>query len=128
MSDSGNDLLDRLRTLREALERVPRRFAGIASPADFTASDDGIDRMDAICMTLIAAGEEIKSIDRVTQGQLLSRYPQVRWRGAMGMRDVLAHAYFQVNVDQLFAVCHTDVPELIAAITQMIWEIEHGAA
>ena len=56
-------LVEKLQTLLEALERIPRRFADIDSPADFTSSDEGIDRMDAICMILIAAGEEIKNID-----------------------------------------------------------------
>ena len=77
-------LVERLQTLLEALERIPRRFADIATPANFYASDAGIDRMDAICMILIAAGEELKTIDRKTEGNLLSRYPGVKWRGAMG--------------------------------------------
>ncbi len=76
-------LAERLLTLLEALERIPRRFAEIAAPADFYASDAGLDRMDAICMILIAAGEELKNIDRKTEGKLLGRYPGVRWRGAM---------------------------------------------
>ncbi len=119
-------LLERLTTLLEALERIPRRFAGIRTPADFYASDTGIDRMDAICMILIAVGEELKNIDRKTGGKLLSRYPGVRWRGAMGMRDVLAHAYFQVNAEQLFDICGNDIPQLIETIKTMIKDIEHG--
>jgi hypothetical protein len=34
-------------------------------------------------------GEEIKNIDRKTEGKLLSRYPVVKWRGVMGVPDVL---------------------------------------
>ncbi len=83
-------LLERLRSLLEALERIPRRFADIKTPADFYASDAGVDRMDAICMILIAVGEELKSIDRKTDGQLLSRYPGVRgagpWRFGTSLR------------------------------------------
>ena len=121
-------LVDRLRTLLEALERIPRRFAHIAAPDDFYAGDAGIDRMDAICMILIAAGEELKNIDRKTEGKLLSRYPDVKWRGVMGVRDVLAHGYFQVNAEQLFAICRNDIPELIETVKTMIQDIEHGAA
>ncbi len=121
-------LVDRLRTLLEALERIPRRFAHITAPDDFYASDAGIDRMDAICMILIAAGEELKNIDRKTEGKLLSRYPDVKWRGVMGVRDVLAHGYFQVNAEQLFAICRDDIPELIETVRTMIQDIEHGAA
>ena len=69
-------LVDRLRTLLEAIERIPRRFAHIAAPDDFHASDAGIDRMDAICMILIAAGEELKNIDRKDRGQAAEPLPR----------------------------------------------------
>ena len=120
-------LVEKLSTLLEALERIPRRFAAIATPADFYASDAGIDRMDAICMILIAAGEELKNIDRKTEGKLLSHYPGVRWRGAMGVRDVLAHGYFQVNAEQLFDICRNDIPTLIETVKTIIQNIEHGS-
>lgn len=120
-------LLERLQTLLDALNRIPRRFAAIQAPEDFTASDAGIDRMDAICMILIAVGEEFKNIDRKTEGKLLSRYPAIQWRGLMGVRDVLAHGYFQVNAEQLFAICQTDIPALIETVKAMIAEIEQGA-
>jgi uncharacterized protein with HEPN domain len=119
-------LVERLQSLLEALERIPRRFANIASPADFVSSDEGIDRMDAICMILIAAGEEIKNIDRKTEGKLLNRYPDVKWRGAMGVRDILAHGYFDVNTEQLFDICRNDIPALIETIKTMVTDIEHG--
>lgn len=115
---------ERLLSVLEALERVPRRFEGIKSPSDFYASEEGIDRLDAICMVLIAAGEEIKAIDRRTEGKLLAQYPHVKWRGVMGVRDVLAHGYFEVNAEQLFAICQHDVPELIATVRMMIRDID----
>jgi hypothetical protein len=40
-------LAERLKGILEALERIPRRFAGIKKPSDFTDTDAGIDRMDA---------------------------------------------------------------------------------
>ena len=116
-------LVERLETTLEALKRIPRRFAAITTPDDFTASDAGIDRMDAICMILIAVGEEFKSIDRKTEGKLLSRYPAVKWRGVIGVRDVLAHGYFQVNAEQLFAICQDDIPTLITTVEMMIAEL-----
>lgn len=121
-------LAEKLRTILEALHRIPRRFAGIDAPEDFTSSDAGIDRMDAICMILIAAGEEFKSIDRKTDGKLLSRYPDVKWRGIMGVRDVIAHGYFQVNAEQLFEICKSDIPSLIETVKTMIKDVESGAA
>jgi hypothetical protein len=66
-------LIERLTGVLKALESIPRRFAGIERPSDFTATDARIDRMDAICMILIAAGEELEEIDSRTEGKLLRR-------------------------------------------------------
>jgi len=116
-------LVERLTSILQALERIPRRFAGIETPSDFVTSEAGIDRMDAISMILVAVGEEFKAIDRKTEGQLLSRYPEVDWRGLIGVRDVLVHAYFQVNAEQLFGICRDDIPELIETVRRMIKDL-----
>ncbi len=127
MSDA-NLLVERLQSVLTALERIPRRCAGISQPSDFLTSDAGIDSMDAICMILIAAGEEFKNIDRQTEGNLFARYPQVQWRGAIGLRDVLAHGYFDVDTEQLYTICMERIPPLIETVRKMIADIEHGAA
>ena len=121
-------LIERLTSVLEALERIPRRFADIKTPSDFTDSETGVDRMDAICMTLIAVGEEFKAIDRMTESRLLSRYPGTNWRGVMGVRDFLAHGYFQVNADQLFSICRDDIPGLIETVRTMIQDAKNAAA
>jgi uncharacterized protein with HEPN domain len=113
-------LVERLTSILEALERIPRRFADIKTPSDFTDSEAGIDRMDAICMILIAVGEELKALDQRTDGNLFISYPEVNWRGVVGVRDFLAHGYFRVNTEQLFGICQDDVPALIETIRQMI--------
>lgn len=120
-------LVERLETVLEALERIPRRFQGMSCPEDFRASEGGIDRMDAICMILIAAGEEFKKIDRQTDGKLFSRYP-INWRGAIGVRDVMAHGYFDVDTEELFNICRDDVPCLIETVRTMIQDLKHGPA
>lgn len=75
-------------------------------------------------MVLLATGEEFKKIDRETEGQLLARYPQVTWRGAIGFRDVLAHGYFQIDPEQLYTVCEENIPLLIETVQQMIHDLE----
>jgi uncharacterized protein with HEPN domain len=122
MYDSGL-LLERLQSVLTALERIPRRCANISQPSDFLTSEAGLERMDAICMVLIAAGEEFKKIDRQTEGKLFARYPQVQWHGAMGLRDVPAHGYFDVDTEQLYAICMERIPILIETIRKMIEEL-----
>ena len=95
-------LIEKFQALLSALERVPRRFKSITKPAGFYQTDEGLDKQDAICMILIATGEELKNIDRKTDKTLFVQYPDIAWRGFMGLRDVLAHTYFQVDAEQLF--------------------------
>ena len=74
-----------LAQITEASRRIERRFEPITRPDDFLNSEDGVDRVDAICMMLIAIGECLKNLDKVTEGHLLSKYPEVDWKGAKGI-------------------------------------------
>ena len=103
----------------EAARRIERRSAAIQSPADFLKNDDNLDKLDAICMMLIAVGESLKNLDKVTGGTLLVRYPQFDWKGAKGARDVISHHYFDLNADVVFAICRERIPGLISAIEAM---------
>ena len=78
-----------LRQIHEAGKRIERRFSTIRSPEDFLATEEGLDRLDAICMMLIAIGESIKNLDKITGNALLCKYPEVDWKGAKGARDII---------------------------------------
>ena len=41
----------------------------------------------------------------------------------MGVRDFLAHGYFQVNTEQLYGICREDVPTLILTVRRMIADL-----
>ena len=98
-------LRERLESVLEALERFPRRMANVPSAAFLSESDEGKDRLDAICMILIAVGKAFKQIEQDTAGKLLARYPGVDSPGVMGVRDVIAHGYFDVDVEEVFNIC-----------------------
>ena len=126
MSENDARTLERLEMLLTVLARIPRRFSRISKPSDFQTSEAGIDCMDAICMALIAVGEAFKQIDRKTEGKLFARYPQVQWRGTMGLRDVLAHGYFDIDVEQLYFICAEEIPGLIESIKIAIEDIKNS--
>lgn len=123
MSDEQTLLKERLETILEALKRIPRRFSTISKPADFIQNETGRDTMDSICMVLLAAGEEFKQIDRKTEGKLFSQYPEVSWREAIGLRDVLAHGYFQADPDQLYDICKENIPLVIETLQRIIQDL-----
>ncbi len=102
-----------------AARRIERRFVPIQLPDDFLNTDDGLDRLDAIAMMLITIGESLKNLDKRTGNKLLTRYPEVDWKGAMGLRDILSHNYFDLNAEAIYAICQDDVPTLIATIERI---------
>lgn len=115
-----------LSQILESAERIKRRFALIRSPGDFLLNEDGIDRLDGICMMLIAIGENLKNLDKVTSGELLRRYPQVDWDGAKGIRDIMSHHYFHVDPEVVYDVCREKIPGLIQAVNVMREELANG--
>lgn len=93
-------------------ERVEKRFLTIHSINDFLDSEEGIEKLDAICMQIIALGESVKNIDKITNKTLLSRYPQIVWSEVAGMRDIISHHYFDLNAEIVFEVCQNYIGKL----------------
>lgn len=100
-------------------EGIERRFSPVRHPDDFLMTDEGLDRLDAICMMLIAIGESLKNLDKLTDGELLARYPAVDWKGAKGARDIISHHYFDLNAEAVFGTCQDDIPNLAATFLRI---------
>ena len=75
-----------------------------------------MEKLDAACMVLIAISESIKNLDKITDGQLLPTYPAIPWKRVMGMRDVIAHHYFDVDAEVVYGVIAKEIEPLKAAI------------
>ena len=103
---------------------IEKRFAPIKSPSDFVSSELGLEKLDAICMQLIAIGESVKHLDKVTGGKLLERYPQIEWKRVMGMRDVLSHHYFDLDAEVVYTVCHRHIGEIEETVQRMVADLE----
>lgn len=67
--------LEILTQISDAIEKVKKRFAPINSAEEFTSSDEGSEKLDSICMQLIAIGESLKNLDKITSKNVLSNYP-----------------------------------------------------
>jgi uncharacterized protein with HEPN domain len=112
-------ILEILDEIDEAIRRIERRFSEINSPDDFIENDSGLDRLDAIAMMLISIGENIKRIDKITKGLLLPHYPEIHWPGVKGVRDILAHDYFNIDAEEIYSICANDLEPLKLALRKM---------
>jgi uncharacterized protein with HEPN domain len=105
--------------IEQALQRIRRRASRYKSADDFTASEAGMESLDSICMLFMAIGESLKKVDKLTEGTLLSKYPDIDWKGAIGFRDIIAHQYFDIDSEQVFWICTHELAPLTSAIQKM---------
>ena len=82
-------------------------------------SPDGMKTLAADCMLIEAIGEGIKRIDERTHQQLLTARPEIPWKAVKGMRDHIAHGYFDINTDFVWDVIKNDLPALKDAINYL---------
>ena len=99
-----------LELIRDSLELIEKRCSDIYSVDDFLLSDSGMMKLDSVCMKLTAIGESIKNLDKITNKELLVKYPEIPWRNVMGIRDIIVHHYFDVDADEIFRICKEDIP------------------
>ncbi len=116
--------LETLGQIEEAATKIINRFEPIKQVSDFTDISAGIDKMDAICMMMIVIGEALKNLDKITEGKLLSRYPEVDWKKAKGMRDILTHHYADINAETVFFTCERKIPQLLYTIRKIKKDLE----
>ena len=109
-------ILHTLSKIELAISRLQERTAAIKTVDDFLLSASGMEKLDAACMVLIAIGESVKNLDKLTEGALLPTYPAIPWKRVMGMRDVIAHHYFDVDAEVVFGVITKEIAPLKTAI------------
>jgi uncharacterized protein with HEPN domain len=83
---------------------------------DFLTSPEGMKTLAADCMLIEAIGEGIKRVDELTQHLLLPQRPEIPWKAVKGMRNHIAHGYFDINNELIWDVIKNDLPDLHNAI------------
>ncbi len=71
---------------------------------------------DAVIRNLEIIGEATKKIS----DDFKSKYPDIAWKEVSGMRDVLIHDYFGVNLDIVWEVVERDIPQLQEKINVLL--------
>jgi uncharacterized protein with HEPN domain len=117
-----------LKQTSAAIDLVNHRFESVDSVEFLTGSPAGMEKLDAICMVIIAIGESLKNIDKITDNKLLSQYPEIDWKGAKGMRDIISHHYFDVDAEEIFWVCANQMKPLGATIIKIMNDVRQKNA
>lgn len=116
-------VLEILRQILHATQIVSQRFEAVDSIDYFTDTPAGMEKLDSICMQLIAIGESLKNIDKITNKKLLEKYPEVDWKGVKGIRDIISHHYFDLDAEEIYFVCDTKLTTLTTTIEKIIYDL-----
>jgi len=117
-------VIEILSQISNAVSIALKRFEVVHDVSCFTDTPEGMEKLDSICMVLIAIGESLKNIDKITNKELLLKYPQIDWMAAKGMRDIISHHYFDIDAAEIYFVCDTKLEELLETINKMINELK----
>jgi len=112
-------VLDILEQIIEACEIVQERCVFASCENDFMDTKEGQEKLDSICMKLIAVGESLKNIDKLTDKKLLQEYPRIEWKKIKGIRDFISHHYFDLDAEVIFGICKNYIDELLTVLKQI---------
>lgn len=92
----------------------------IAKADDYLASPGGMKELAANAMLICAIGEGINKINKVAPDFLNSNFPDIPWKEIVGMRNHIAHGYFEIDAGVVFDAVNDDLPVLKGAIEKAI--------
>ena len=76
---------------------------------------DSPQMQDSVMRRIEIIGEAVKNIPP----EIKRQYPKTPWREVSGMRDILIHEYFGVDLELTWGVVVDDLPRLKANITEI---------
>ncbi len=109
-----------LNKINWSINLINKRSFEIHNYEDFLKDDEGLTKLDSICMQFINIGEALKEIDKITSNELLKKYPEVDWKAVKGMRDIITHHYFDIDAEIVFETIKEKLPQLQKNIKDII--------
>ena len=105
-----------LEQINTAIVQLKEWNADVNSAEDYYLSSSGMQKLAANCMLIEAIGEGVKRIDQLTRGQLLPERPEIPWIDVMGIRNHIAHGYFDIDGYLIYDTIKHDLDDLQKAI------------
>jgi uncharacterized protein with HEPN domain len=112
---SETRLPDYLDHMREAATNA-RNFVEGMKKEDFLADKR---TQQAVIMSLVIIGEvATKIMDRYPG--FVDGQPSIPWRNIRGMRNRIAHGYFDINLEVVWDTAQTALPDLLGQLSGLI--------
>jgi uncharacterized protein with HEPN domain len=96
----------------EAVDKIARYVSGLTRD-QFAANEE---KVDAVVRNLEVLGEAFKQIPMA----ICSAHPEIEWKKVAGLRDILIHRYFGVDLDIVWDVISTKLPALRTSLRMIL--------
>ncbi len=113
-------LLDSLQQIRQSCENLMSWNKDVKDMKVLLNSSTGMQDLAGNCMTVMAIGEGFRKIDKITDGKFLILRPEIPWNQVFGLRNRIAHGYFDIDVDVVSDVVNNDLQPLLEAIDYFV--------
>jgi uncharacterized protein with HEPN domain len=101
-----------LEDIRDAIDKVKRYTEGLSLEA-FESDEKTI---DAVVRNLEIVGEAVKMIPDTIR----LAHPDIEWKKIAGLRDILAHQYFGIDIEIIWDILQNKLPALEKEIRKIL--------
>ena len=102
-----------LLSIQETLEKISKYSSAYSNAEDFYENDRDF---DATMMNFIVLGEEVGKLS--DEFKVKNEY--INWSKIYGLRNIIAHHYFGINVDLVWQIIQNDLPIFREQINQLL--------
>ncbi|TAJ96338.1 DUF86 domain-containing protein [bacterium] len=103
-----------LEDILEAINKIRRYTAGFSQEA-FCKDEK---TLDAVVRNLEVIGEAVKKVP----AKIRSKHHQVDWKKIAGLRDILIHEYFGIDVEIVWDILENKLPALEKEVKKIVSE------
>lgn len=124
-NSSNTQAMLTLENVSDAINQLIEWNAAVKSTDYYYGTQSGMQLLAANCTLITAIGEGINRVERILPNFLKENFPDIPWHAIVGMRNHIAHGYFELDADIVFEAVKKDIPPLLDAIEQAISLLKH---
>ncbi len=112
---TGDRIKDQLIRMHNCCEHIVDFSSGLS----FQAFSEDLRTQQAIIMNILLIGEvATKLIQKFPE--IATTYPEIPWNNIRGMRNRIAHEYFDLDLNVVWKTIHTAIPDLQMHLRQLV--------